>query len=74
MDNYLIWTKHGETQPRIENIIDERVEENMDILDDVYSHHDDGCEDNIGQDDADHGDEGFDVEELIIDVAPNVLL
>jgi hypothetical protein len=74
MDNYLIWTKHGETQPRIENMIDERVEENMDILDDVYSHHDDGCEDNIGQDDAGHGDEGFDVEELIIDVAPNVLL
>jgi hypothetical protein len=74
MDNYLIWTKHGETQTRIENIIDERVEENMDILDDVYSHHDDGCEDNIGQDDAGHGDEGFDVEELIIDVAPNVLL
>jgi hypothetical protein len=48
MDNYFIWTKHGETQPRIESIVDERVEENMDILDDVYSHHDDGCEDDIG--------------------------
>jgi hypothetical protein len=40
MDNYFIWTKHGETQPRIESIIEERTEENMDIPYDVYSHHD----------------------------------
>jgi hypothetical protein len=38
---------HGETQPMTESIIDEMVEENMSIPDDVYSHHDDGCEDNI---------------------------
>jgi hypothetical protein len=61
MDNYFIWTKHGETQLRIESIVDERIEENIDIPDDVYSHHDDGCEDDIGQYDAGHGDEGFDV-------------
>jgi hypothetical protein len=24
MDNYFIWSKHDETQPRIESIIDER--------------------------------------------------
>jgi hypothetical protein len=24
MDNYFIWSKHGETQPRTESIIDER--------------------------------------------------
>jgi hypothetical protein len=65
MDNYFIWTKHDETQPRIESIIDERAEENIDIPDDVYSHHDDGCEDDTGQDDANHGDEGFDMEELM---------
>jgi hypothetical protein len=29
MDNYFIWSKHGDTQPRIESIIDEREEENM---------------------------------------------
>jgi hypothetical protein len=74
MDNYFIWTKHGETQPRTESIIDERAEENMGILDDVCSHRDDRCEDDIGQDDADHSDEGFDVEELMCNVAPNVLL
>jgi hypothetical protein len=74
MDNYFIWTKHGGTQPRIESIIDERVEENMGIPDDVYSHHDDGCEDDLGQDDTDHGDEGFDVEELMHNVMPDVLL
>jgi hypothetical protein len=45
----------------------------MDILDDVYSHHDNGCEDNIGQDDACHNDEGFDVEELMRNVVPDVL-
>jgi hypothetical protein len=32
----------------IESIIDERAEENMGILDNMYSHHDDGCEDDIG--------------------------
>jgi hypothetical protein len=74
MDNYFIWTKLGETQPRTESIIDERAEENMDILDDVCSHHHDGCEHDIGQDDADHSDEGFDVEELMCNVAPDVLL
>jgi hypothetical protein len=46
----------------------------MDILDDVYSHHGDGCEDDIGQDDASYGDRGFDVEELMHNVAPDVLL
>jgi hypothetical protein len=46
----------------------------MDISDDVYSHHDDGCEDDIGQDDAGHGDECFDMEELMRNVAPDVLL
>jgi hypothetical protein len=74
MDNYFIWTKHSETQLRTENIIDERAEENMGIPDDVCSHHDDGCEDDIGQDDADHSDEGFYVEELMCNVVPNVLL
>jgi hypothetical protein len=74
MNNYFIWTKHNETQPKIENIIDERAKENMNILDDVYSHHDDGCEDDIGQDDADLSDEGFDVEELKRNVVPDVLL
>jgi hypothetical protein len=46
----------------------------MGILDDMYSHHDNGCEDDIDQDDADHGDESFDVEELMHNVAPDVLL
>jgi hypothetical protein len=41
----------------------------MDILDDVYSHHDDRCEDDIGQDDAD-----FDVQERMHNIAPDVLL
>jgi hypothetical protein len=74
MDNYFIWTKHGEAQPGTESIIDERAEENMGILDDVCSHHDDGCEDDIGQNDANHSDEGFDVEELMRNVEPNVFL
>jgi hypothetical protein len=74
MDNYFIWTKHGETQPRTESIIDERTKENMSIPNDVCSHHDDGCEDDVGQDDVDHSDEGFDVEELMRNVAPDVLL
>jgi hypothetical protein len=47
MDNYFILSKHGDTQPGTESIIDER---------------------------ADHSDEGFDVEELMRNVAPNVLL
>jgi hypothetical protein len=67
-------TKHGETQPGTESIIDERAEENMDIRDDVCSHLDDGCENDIGQDDVDHSDKGFDVEELMRNVAPDVLL
>jgi hypothetical protein len=74
MDNYFIWTKHGETQLKIESIIDERAEENMDIPDDVYSHHGDACEDEIGYDDAGHGDDGFGVEELMRNVACDVLL
>jgi hypothetical protein len=68
------WTKHGETQPRTENIIDERAKENMGIPDDVCSHHDDGCEHIICQDDADHNDKGFNVEELMRHVASDVLL
>jgi hypothetical protein len=46
----------------------------MGIPYDVCSHHDNGCEDDIGQDDADHNDEGFDEEELVHNVAPEVLL
>jgi hypothetical protein len=46
----------------------------MGIPDDVCSHHDDECEDDIGQDDAYHSDEGFDVEELMRNVALDVLL
>jgi hypothetical protein len=46
----------------------------MGIPDDVCSHHDDGREDDIGQDDADHSDEGSDVEELMHNVAPDMLL
>jgi hypothetical protein len=41
MDNYFIWSKHGETQPRTKSIIDERKEENLNA-NHVYSHHDDG--------------------------------
>jgi hypothetical protein len=47
MDNYYIWSKHDETRPRIESIIDEREEENMNVPDHVYSHHDDGGEDDV---------------------------
>jgi hypothetical protein len=68
-DNYYIWSKHGETQPRTESIIDQREEENMNA-NHVYSHHDDGGD----QDDVGENDEGLDVEELIRNVAPNVLL
>jgi hypothetical protein len=46
----------------------------MGIPDDVCSQHDDGCEVDIGQDDADHSDDGFDVEELMRNAAPAVLL
>jgi hypothetical protein len=46
----------------------------MGIPDDMCSYHDDGCEDDTGEDDADHSDEGFDVEELMCNVAPDVLL
>jgi hypothetical protein len=42
MDNYFIWSKHGQTQPRIERIISERREENMNVTNHVYSHHDNG--------------------------------
>jgi hypothetical protein len=69
MDNYFIWSKHDETQLRMESIINEREEESMNVLDHVYSHHDDGGEDDVGQD-----DEGLDVEELMHNVAPGVLL
>jgi hypothetical protein len=46
----------------------------MDVLDDVCSHHDDGCEDDISQNDAHHGDKCFNVDELMHNVAPDVLL
>jgi hypothetical protein len=68
MDNYFIWSKHGETQPRIESIIDEREEENMNA-DHVYSHNDDGGDDDVGE-----NDEGLDFEQLMRNVAPDVLL
>jgi hypothetical protein len=42
-------------QPRTESIIDRREEENMNG-DHVYRHHDDGCEDDVGE-----NDEGLDV-------------
>jgi hypothetical protein len=69
MDNYFIWSKHGETQPRTESIIDEREEANMNA-DHVYSHLDDGGD----QDDVGENDEGLDVKELMRNVAPDVLL
>jgi hypothetical protein len=74
MDNYFICTKYGEAQLGTESIIDERVEEDMGVPDDVCSHHDDGCGNDIGQDDVDHIDEGFDVDELMRNVALDVLL
>jgi hypothetical protein len=46
----------------------------MGIPNDMCSHHNDRCEDDICQDDADHSDEGFDVEELMRNVALDVLL
>jgi hypothetical protein len=54
-----------------ESIIDERAEGNMGIPDDVCSHHDDGFVHDI---DADHSDEGFDMEELMHNITPDVLL
>jgi hypothetical protein len=68
MDNYFIWSKFGETQPRTESIIDEREEENMNAYH-VYSHHDDGGEDDVGE-----YDEGLDVVELMRNVPLDVLL
>jgi hypothetical protein len=67
MDNYFIWSKHEETQPRTESIIDERELENMNA-DQVYSHHDNGGEDDVGE-----TDEGLDME-LMRNVAHDVLL
>jgi hypothetical protein len=61
--NYFIWSKHGETQPRIESIVDAREEENMNAYH-IYSHHDDQGE----------NDEGLDVEELMRNVALDVLV
>jgi hypothetical protein len=69
MNNYFIWSKNGETQPRTESIIDEREKENMNA-DHVCSHHDDGGD----QNDVGENDEGLDVEELMRNVAPDVLL
>jgi hypothetical protein len=69
MDNYFIWSKHGETQPRTESIINEREEENMNAGH-VYNHHDDGGEDDVGE----NNDKGHDVEELMRNIATNVLL
>jgi hypothetical protein len=69
MDNYFIWSKHGETQLRTESIIDDTEEENMNI-DHVYTYHDDGGD----QDDVGENDEGLDVEELMQNFAPDVLL
>jgi hypothetical protein len=69
IDNYFIWSKHSETQPRTESIIDEREEENMNV-DHVYRHHDHGDD----QDDVGENDEGLDAEELMQNVAPDVLL
>jgi hypothetical protein len=69
MDNYFISSKHDETQPMTESIIDEREEANMNAGH-VYSHHDDGGD----QDDVGENDEGLDVRELMQNVALDVLL
>jgi hypothetical protein len=68
MDNYFIWSKHSETQTMEETIIDEREEKNLNIPDRAYNH-DDGGEDDVGE-----NDEGLDVEELMRNIAPDVLL
>jgi hypothetical protein len=48
MDNYFSWSKHGETQPRIKSIKEEREEQNRN-LDHVYTHLDDaGDQDDVG--------------------------
>jgi hypothetical protein len=39
----------------------------------VCGHPNDGCEDDIGQDDADHSDEYFDMDELVRNDVPDVL-
>jgi hypothetical protein len=59
INNYFIWSKHGETQPKTESIIYEREEESMNE-DHVYTHHDGGDQHDVGQ-----NDEGLDVEELM---------
>jgi hypothetical protein len=64
IDNYFIWSMHGETQPSTESIIDEREEEKMNV-DHVYSHHDDGGD----QDDLGPNNKGLDVECCIYCVA-----
>jgi hypothetical protein len=69
MDSYFIWSKHSETQPRTTSIIDEREEENMNA-EHVYTHHDDGGD----QNDVGENDEGLDVEELMRNIALDVLL
>jgi hypothetical protein len=69
MDNNFIWSKHGETQPRTESIIDEMKEENINV-DHVHTHHDDeGDQDGVGE-----NDEGLDVQELMRNDTPDVLL
>jgi hypothetical protein len=66
MNIYFIWSKHGETTSRMESIVDETQLR----TDHVYSHHhDDGFEDDAG-----HGDKGIDVEELMRNVAHDVLI
>jgi hypothetical protein len=65
MNNYFIWSKHSETQPRTQSIIDEREEENMNA-----DQHDDGGD----QDDVGENDEALDVEELMQNIAPDVFL
>jgi hypothetical protein len=69
MDNYFILNKHGETQPRTQSIIYEREEANMNG-DHVYSPDDDGGD----QDDVGENYEGLDAEELMQNIAPDVLL
>jgi hypothetical protein len=69
MDNYFIWSKHDETQPRKESIIYKREEGNMNA-DHVNSHHDDGGDQgHVGE-----NDESLDVEERMRNVTPDVLL
>jgi hypothetical protein len=51
-----------------------RVQKRTWVLKMTCSHHDDGCEDDIGQDHADHSDGGFDVKELMRNVVRDVLL